>query len=146
MDKTKSSGIALENIQLVECNVGGIKPNAELRYSVGIFEFTKMVHSENKLCALVGFDLMMDVENPACTFKCKFLSTYTRGGDGNMTWEELPEHIIIAHLVPFFREFVSNMTHRMPISVLVMVPPANTSILLTQFRDRAKRLAAVSAS
>jgi hypothetical protein len=139
MDKTKSPGITLENIQLLECNVGGINQNAELRYSVGIYEFVRTVHSANKLSALVGFDLTMDIVNPACTFTCKFLSSYNRAGDGNMTWEDLPDHVIIAHMVPFFREFVSNMTHRMPISVLIMVPPANTSVLLARFREKSKQ-------
>jgi hypothetical protein len=146
MDKTKSPGIALENIQLLECNVGGIKPNAELTYSIGICEYIKTVHSANKLSVLVGFDLTMDIVDPACKFTCKFLSSYTRAGDGNMTWEELPDHVIVAHIVPFFREFVSNMTHRMPISVLVMVPPANTSVLLAKFREKSKQAIAQPAT
>jgi hypothetical protein len=136
MDKTKSPGIALRNIQLTECTIADVKLNAELRYSLGICEFVRTELNANHLTVLVGFDLMLDVADPACTFKCKFLATYSRQDEENMTWAELPDHVVVAHIVPFFREFVSNMTHRMPISVLVMVPPANTSAMLAEFRKK----------
>jgi preprotein translocase subunit SecB len=51
-----------------------------------------------------------------------------------MKWEDFKDHVAIAHLIPYLREFVSNMTARLPLSVL-MIPPINTSKMLEEFRD-----------
>jgi len=77
--------------------------------------------------------LMYKVENPPCRFDCAFIAIYTRPDNAPMKWEEFKDHIAVAHMVPFVREFISNMTNRMPLQVL-MIPPMNTSKMLADFR------------
>jgi hypothetical protein len=133
VDKTKSPGISLESIQLMECSVGNVSPEKDLKFSLGITDLKRTTLSDGKvLTVFVGFDLMKGLEKPPCKFTCSYLATYTRSQDSNMTWEEFKDHIAVAHLIPFVREFVSNITTRMPLSGL-MLPPINTHELVAEY-------------
>lgn len=137
MDKTKSPGISIESVHLLECSVGDVKKGGDLNFSLGITNFSRAVLSDGKVLAVtVSFDLMQGMENPPCKFQCTFIATYTRSAepDQNMTWDEFKDHIAVAHLIPYVREFVSNMTTRLPLSVL-MLPPVNTLKLLSEYRQ-----------
>ena len=49
-----------------------------------------------------------------------------------MTWDEFKNSNAIAHIIPYLREFVSNMTNRMPIPILNL-PPINTNLLVKNY-------------
>ena len=135
MDKSKGPGIVLERVHLLECTVGSVKSDVPLSFNLGITSFSRTIVADGKLLeVIVGFDLMKGITNPACRFTCTFAGTYTRSPDSNMTWEEFKDHISVAHLVPFVREFISNVTTRMPLSTLLL-PPQNTSELLKEFQQ-----------
>src|ERR1022692_3070616 len=126
MDKAKSPGISIESVHLLECSVGDVNREGDLKFSLGITRFSRTLVSDGKVLAVtVSFDLMMGVEKPPCKFQCTFAATYTRPSEQNMTWEEFQDHVALAHIIPYVREFVSNITARLPLSVL-MVPPVNT--------------------
>ncbi len=133
MDKTKSPGISIKSVHLLQCNIGDVKPEVDLKFSLGITDFSRVIVSDEKVLQVkVSFDLMDKIENPPCRFDCTYLATYTRPADAEMKWEEFKDHIAVAHLIPYLREFVSNMTTRLPFSVL-MIPPMNTSKMLADF-------------
>ncbi len=135
MDETKSAGIAIESVHLLECNVGDVKREVDLKFSLGITHFSRALISDGKVLAItVSFDLMQGVQNPPCKFQCMFAVTYTRPPDANMKWEEFKDHVAVAHIIPYVREFVSNITGRLPLSVL-MVPPVNTYQLLREYQQ-----------
>ena len=135
MDKSKNSGISIKSIHLVQCNIGDVKPDVDLQFSLGITDFSRTIISDEKvLLVRASFNLMDKIENPPCRFDCTFVATYTRGPDSEMKWEEFQDHVAIAHLIPYLREFVSNMTTRLPFSVL-MIPPMNTSKMLEEYRS-----------
>lgn len=134
MDKTQNPGIALKSVHLVQCNIGDVKYDAELKFTLGITDFGRIVTDNGKtLQVKVAFNLMDKVENPPCRFDCTFVATYTRPENANMQWEDFKDHIAVAHLVPYVREFVSNMTARLPLLVL-MIPPLNTNRMMIDFR------------
>lgn len=135
MDETKNSGISIESVHLLECNVGDVKREVDLKFSLGISHFSRTLVSDGKVLAItVSFDLMSGIENPPCKFQCTFAATYTRSSEPNMTWDEFKDHVAVAHIIPYVREFVSNITARLPLSVL-MVPPVNTHKMLKDYRQ-----------
>lgn len=135
MDKTKRPGISLASIQLLECIVGNVNPSVGLKFDLGVINLKRTLSSENKILEVrVAFDLMKGVEEPPCKFTCAYLAIYTRSPEASMTWEEFKDHIAVAHLIPFVREFVSNITMRMPLSAL-MLPPVNAHELVEEYRQ-----------
>jgi hypothetical protein len=135
MDQTKSAGIAIESVHLLACTVGDVKREVDLKFSLGITHFSRALISDGKMLAVtVSFDLMQGIENPPCKFQCTFAVTYTRPSEANMKWDEFKDHVAVAHIVPYVREFVSNITTRLPLSVL-MVPPVNTYKLLKEYQQ-----------
>lgn len=135
MDKTLSPGISIESVHLLECNVGAVKPEVDLKFSLGITRFDRAIVSDGKvLLVAVSFDLMQRIENPPCKFQCSFLVTYTRSTESNMKWDEFHDHVAVAHIIPYVREFVSNLTARLPLSVL-MIPPVNTHKMMEEYRQ-----------
>lgn len=141
MDKKKSPGIAFKKLHLLECAVGGVNAEAELRFKVGITELKRSVSEDGStLQVTIGFDLMQGIENPPCRFTCSYVAIYKRPSDANMTWEEFGDHFAVAHILPFLREFVCNVTMRLPISAL-MLAPLNSSRLVEDFQQRPKVMA-----
>ena len=133
MDKTQNPGIAFDRIDLFECRVGKIFLKNELNYQLRLVKKVRTLSEEKKrLIVLFGFDLMGGVENPPFEFKCAFLAHYSREEDSAMTWEEFTDAMALTHVVPFLREFLSNMTNRMPVPALIL-PPTNVFVLLDEY-------------
>jgi hypothetical protein len=138
MDKAKSPGISIESVHLLRCTIGDVNPGGDLNFSLGITDFSRTIASDGRVLVVnVSFDLMQGVKNPPCKFQCTFVATYTRSVEPpneNMTWDEFKDHVAVAHLIPYVREFLSNMTARLPLSVL-MLPPVNTHKLMAEYRQ-----------
>ena len=138
MDKTQNPGIALKSVHLIQCNIDDVKYDVELKFTLAITDFGRIVTADgNTLQVKVAFNLMDKVETPPCKFDCTFVATYTRPESANMKWEEFKDHVAVAHMIPYVREFVSNMTTRLPLLVL-MIPPLNTNKMLTDFKNSRK--------
>lgn len=136
MDKTQNPGIAFDRIDLFDCRVGKIVLKNELNYQLRLASKVRTLSEDKKrLVVLFGFDLMGGVENPPFEFKCSFLAHYSRGEDSAMAWEEFTDAMALTHVVPFLREFLSNMTNRMPVPALIL-PPTNVFVLLAEFDRR----------
>jgi len=131
MEKNQSVGFAVESIELLECFVGNIQPAATKEYSLGLTQFERQTDGKH-LKAITGFDLMTGIDKPACTFTCKFSIEYSAKGEST-DWSLVKDHIIVAHVLPFIREFMWNITMRMPIDG-VMIHPVNAHQLVDRFR------------
>ena len=135
MDKTqKTPGISLERVHLLECSVRDVNPDSELHFDLAITDLKRNQISEKTLTVLVAFDLMKGIDNPPCHFTCTYLATYIRPAEAAMTWDEFKDHLAVAHLVPYVREFISNITTRLPLSTL-MLPPLNAHHLVRNYRQ-----------
>lgn len=69
--------------------------------------------------AKLSYDLMSGVKKPLCKFRCTFELQYTGNAEGRKL---LKEHIVVAHSIPYLREFVSNLTMRTSITALTLEP------------------------
>jgi hypothetical protein len=135
MDQRNRKGITVENVSLLECSVGQPLAEAPKNYNLRLIQFDKILDQEkSKLKYIAGFDLMSGMAVSACSFNCKFSIEYSLDDEPN-NWDRLKDHVVIAHVLPFLREFVWNVTVRMPIGG-VMINPLNTLLLLEEFKSR----------
>ena len=135
MPSSKDSGIFIEWINLLSCEVKAAPQSPALAYHLAITDFSRKLSGDGKhLFLAVSFDLMHGVKNPPCEFRCTFGAAYSRGPDAEMTWDEFKDHLAIAHLIPYLREFISNLTARLPLALLI-IPPINAHNLLEGYRQ-----------
>jgi preprotein translocase subunit SecB len=136
MDKTKSPGIEIMQINLTDCEAVFHDENADMSYEFALAKFSRKEFEDGlKLMASATFDLMRGMQNPAFSLTCSFRSIYSRQPDSAMTWDELKDHIVLAHMIPYVREFVSGVTLRFPLPALIL-PPTNTFKMIKEFESR----------
>lgn len=144
MNKTKHPGIAIEDVSLLESNLkfNGFSEAEEeeksLLYHLQLIHFQRIVPEEekSKLLVICSFDLMHDVESPVFDLTCTFCARYACvEEEKNMEWNDFSDVMTMAHIVPFVREFVSNMTNRLPCPPL-MFSPVNVAVLLEEYHQR----------
>jgi preprotein translocase subunit SecB len=135
MDKNQSPGIEISHISLVECCLRDLNLANDLRYNLGIEKLQRRILSEEQLIVQVAFDLMQGVEDAPYSFTCSFVASYTRSENSNMKWEEFKDGLIVAHILPYVREFVSSVSLRLPLAPLVL-PPINAFLLVENYEKR----------
>ena len=55
-----------------------------------------------------------------------------------MQWKDFSLAMALAHIVPYLREYVSNMTNRLPVPVLLL-DPINTSAMVADYEQRKRQ-------
>jgi|GEM_PF-1453684 len=132
---------SLKSVYLAQCEIRqnpDFTQQGPVRYNLQISSFYRLVRSEGKsLCVFSEFDLTAGVSPSPLTFKCLFLSGYYR--DEVSDWIDLKDHVALAHVFPYLREFVSNMTSRMMFPVL-MIPPMDVNQMLSAYNERVSAL------
>jgi hypothetical protein len=122
MDSNKTSGIKINQIDLLACNfiVQRNDNDSENFCNLAIINLERRYDDDNNTMLLfVSFDIMHEVEDPLFSMICNFVVVYKQDSKSkNMTWDEFKNPIAVAHIIPYLREFVSNMTNRMPIPIL----------------------------
>ncbi len=147
MENKETDIFILENIFLLASNVRVNNNNGKNSYCPALMSYnadiTEIEDSEDEfkyqLSAQMGFDIMLDEgENALFDFKCVFLTIY-KGNSKESLNEKLNSrpHVILAHVIPYVREFVQNNTTRMPVPTLVM-DPINTLSLFKEYEARKK--------
>ena len=146
MDATKPSGISLKDVTLIECTLGRVTPDAELKYHLGITGKIRQTSDDGQtLLCLFSFDLMKGIQKPPFRLTCSFLAGYSRPTDANMKWEEFSDVHALTHIIPFLREFVVNMTSRMSVPKL-SIPPINAHLLIAEYQREQEQKASVGAA
>lgn len=135
MNKNQAPEIKIQQISLVECCLRDLNLANELQYNLGIESLQRKVLSDENLVVQVAFDLMQGVEEAPYSFTCSFVASYTRTEDSNMSWDEFKDGLIVAHILPYVREFVSSVSLRLPVDPLVL-PPINALILVENYQKR----------
>jgi len=135
MDKNKTPGISIESVHLLSScvNVRGNKD--DLEFGLAVTSINRKVVSDEELRVVVAFDLMDGVEDPAFSFTATYGICYKRPVDANMTWEEFGNGFVLTHVLPYFREFASSVTLRLPVPALI-IPPTNVKALLLDYENR----------
>ena len=134
MTSKNDPGIVIERVDLLDCDVSlGSAGDEGPMLSLAIVALERL-EKENNMLIQVGFDFLYGQENPAITFRCTFAAAYKRE-ENSMAWDKFSDGIAVAHLIPYIREFASNITTRMPIPVLIL-PPVNAFSLVEDYKRR----------
>ena len=131
MNEKKNSGIRFDYVNLVSNHVSMIDSSVGVEYGLAVTSIKRNV-VDGKLKILVSFDLMKDVEKPAFSFTATYSIGYKRDADACMSWDEFTNGYVLTHVLPYFREFVSSVTLRLPVPA-VFIPPTNIDALLKQY-------------
>lgn len=132
MDKNNNSGIKIESINLLSSCVKMRNSKGDLKFGLSITSITRNVVSDEELRVVVAFDLMEGIESPLFDFSASYGICYKRNSDAPMSWDEFNNGFILTHVLPYFREFASAVTLRLPVPALI-IPPTNVNVLLAEY-------------
>ena len=134
MNDTDNPGISFNYINLVASCINMIDATAALNYGLAVTKIDRKETSDTELVAFVYFDLMKGVENPPFSFTATYAVSYLRVADAALSWEEFNNGFILSHVLPYFREFVTSVTQRLPVPP-VYIPPTNVKALLEAYEN-----------
>ncbi len=132
MNNNKSPGINFNYIHLVASCVNLLDASADLNYGLAVTKIDRKEISETEMVAFIYFDLMKGIENPPFSFTATYAVSYLRADDAALSWEEFNNGFILSHVLPYFREFVTSVTQRLPVPP-VYIPPTNVKTLLSAY-------------
>jgi hypothetical protein len=140
MEKAKDPLIAIEQIKLMEAHValGGAEGSSQ--YNLALTAYKRLLSDDaNRLTIVADFDVMYGIDNPKFRLEAKFLAQYNRKNDVDegLPWESFSDGMALAHVIPYLREFISNITGRMPLPPLY-IRALNTYRLVEEFHKREK--------
>lgn len=139
MEEKKQPGISINFVSLLKANIEIRDPKANKQYNLRLIGLKRFQTEDGKSLDLVAaFDAMHGVENPLFKFSCEFVARYERQGDDSMQWQDFGNATALAHIIPYLREFISNMTNRLPAPVL-MIDPINTNTMIEDYEQRQKK-------
>ncbi len=134
MNDNENPGISFNYINLVASCVNMIDAAVELNYGLAVTKIDRKEISDSEMVAFIYFDLMKGVENPPFSFTATYAVSYLRAADASLSWEEFNNGFILSHVLPYFREFVTSVTQRLPVPP-VYIPPTNIKALLAEYEQ-----------
>ena len=128
--------LELKKVELASCQFN-LPAKTKTVYHLAISRFTRRNRNGKtfRCTADIEFNLFDGIQETDARFICVFHLEY--GGDQDGT-DLLKDHIIIAHAVPYLREFVYNMTMRSAKPALLL-SPINTPDLLRKYLEKSSR-------
>ena len=146
MESLRDPGIAIESIRLLKAHIeiGDLQGKPEFDFRLAGME-RRMTDDGKTMVLFASFDLMYGIEKPLFKFTCGFAARYKCKGEDAMPWVEFTDAMALAHIVPYLREFVSNMTNRMPVPVLIL-DPVNVHALIVDYVARKQAAQAKAAA
>lgn len=133
----QSERLTLRRLAIVESHFALKRPHdGNAAYHLALVGFSKVFDPDRGGVAVrLDFDAFFEVENPVLEARFSFAVRYEAEGDREKLWASLKDHIVLAHCVPYVREFLSSMTTRMPITPLT-VDMVNTHAMFEDFEKR----------
>jgi len=137
MEQNKKPGLRIEAVYLLKSCVDFQNDHKDLEFGLAVTGITRKEVSDKELRVVVSFDLMKGIENPPFHFTASYGVCYKRDDDSPMTWDDLNNGFVLTHVLPYFREFASSVTLRLPVPALV-IPPTNVKLLLQEYEESKK--------
>jgi len=133
----ESSAVRLERVDLVSCRLeqrGG--PAGEFRHRLELVSFQRRVSKDQGvLMAILEFDAFFEVPDPKLEFRFTYALTYRAEQGTEAVWAGFKDPIILAHVVPYIREFLSSTTSRMLVPTL-RLHVVNAHAMFERYRVR----------
>ena len=136
--QTKAPGIILEDVSLLMVTIGPLTetmPTESVKYRFGLIDFSRN-EPEHGVKMTIGatFDLFKGIKGSPLLFQFAMAALYKREGENSMPFDDLEDHVLLAHIIPFVREFVANMTSKLPGHNQLLLPLINTKGLLDEWK------------
>ena len=139
MEAQKDPGITIEFIRLLRSHIEMTSLDGQQEYNLSLTALDRREPPDGKTCDLIAtFNLMHGIEKPLFKFTCAFLARYTHRDDASMAWNDFTSAMALAHIIPYLREFVSNITNRLPAPVL-MLSAVNTHAMIADYENRKRQ-------
>ena len=136
MENLNDPGITILLIRLLRANIQLAVQDGKQEYNLVLTEYSRTeVENGKYLDVQAAFDLMHGLEKPLFKFTCLFAVRYQKDSDQSLPWEKFTPGTTLAHIIPYLREFASNMTNRLPVPVLIL-PPVNAHALFAAYEQR----------
>ena len=136
MENLKEPGISLKHVMLLKAFIEAHNPKATQQYNLQLVGLQRTESEDGKsLFIQASFDLMHMIDTPMFKFTCDFAAYYERRNEESMAWKDFSSPVALAHIMPYLREFVNNITHRLPAPVLVL-DPINTRAMIREYQQR----------
>ena len=127
----------IENISLITSLFIDLnKSPKKIPYSLTLTEYERFINCKDDECILSAdatFNLMEDVEEAVMAFVCRYRIQYS--AKAKEEFKVLTDPLILAHIIPYLREHVSNMTMRSRFPVLFL-ESINTNVLLKNYQEK----------
>ena len=141
MNTQKEPGIALEHIVLLKSNVEFQLSNqdAEWEYNLCLTDLQRLKsEDESNLDIFASFDVMHGIKKPKFKFTCSFVAHYIKKDGKGLDLKDFTSAMALAHIIPYLREYISNITNRLPAPVLILAP-INTYAMIQEYEERKRR-------
>jgi len=136
MEPLEGPRIAIQHIRLLKANIEMVNAEGKREYNLRLVGLRRVESEDAKMLTIdAAFDMMHGIEKPLFKFTCEFIAIYKREDDQSMPWKDLTSAMALAHIIPYLREFVSNMTNRLP-APIIMLDPLNTHAMITDYEHR----------
>ena len=136
MDKIQDPLIFIDVITLINAHVELVNPSGSSNYHVAITELSRTLSEDGLFLTITaGFDAMYGVADPKFRLTAKFCARYRKDKQEGLSWDAFSNGVALAHTVPYLREFISNMTGRLPLPPLY-IKALNTFLLVEDFNKR----------
>ena len=138
MDAQKDPGIAIAYVKLLNSHVEFGAIDGTHQYNLRLLALDRFESQDGEGFDLhAAFDVMHGIEKPVFKFTCSFIARYTRKNPEGMQWKDFSSAVALAHIIPYLREYVSNITNRLPTPIL-MLDPINTHAMIADYEKRKK--------
>ncbi len=136
---TDFTGLSIETIRLTSCKAEYIKAKEKLSFSFGVSDIQRdNNYMPNRMKISISFNVFDDKADPGLIFDCCYAVVYLKKKDSPFNWEEFDDALALAHIIPYVRELISNLTNRMPVPPLIL-PPYNTFSLVEEFKKKKRK-------
>ena len=133
----ESFAVHLKRVDLVSCRLeqrGG--PSSEFRHRLELVSFQRQVSQDHSgLVAFLEFDAFFKVPDPKLEFRFAYAMTYRAEQATEDVWTRFKDPIILAHAIPYIREFLSSTTSRM-IAPTLRLPVVNAHAMFERYAKR----------
>lgn len=133
-NETKIVNIRIVEIKMLACETRVLTisdPKDSKKTKINIANLNR-THKDELMFLNVSFDVGSGEEVSSFIIKAEFIAVYEKKKD--TLWDDFSTPVAIAHLIPYLREFISNMTSRMLLPP-VFIPPVNTFKLFSEYES-----------
>lgn len=122
------------DVRMMKAQIEFFSSDSDRKYQFRITDLTRKISADEKLLTLfAGFEILAGSEKPVFSLTAAFSIGYEKVKEDE-SWDNFSDGIAVSHMIPYLREFVSNMSSRLPIKNPLYLNPVNCFALVDAFK------------